>query len=159
MPSKYRYDLNGNEGAKLSFDDKRHAKSRIIDIMGRLKLEEKYQDLIPKKRPIVEPKSEKSYGYLYYFDRIGREFKQVLRECYGKGCVVDKKYDEIEGKFHCKIALTLPTGDVMTAESIGEIEDVTMANCTKKILVRLQNTIQAYPFEYKKPKMKEEDIV
>ena len=158
---KYRYDLQGKENEKIDDGGREHGIKQLTFSIGRLALAEKYPEYVSKNINIHEPTEEKSYGTLYYAYKVKEEVYRILLDCYGRKGKSKFNIDVLEdGKRRCRLTITSHKGEEVIIEStICDDRKKASINCYKRALVRLQNTIQAYSFEYAKPKMKEEDII
>jgi hypothetical protein len=157
---KYRYDLQGMEAGEIEDGGREHGIEQLKKLMGRLALAEKYPEYVKAVEP-HKPFCEYDHAFLYYCNKDKQEVFNILVDCYGRKIRHKLNVDILEdGKRKCRLKIISHKGDETIIES-AVFDDRRQAsfNCYKRALVRLQNTIKAYPFEYAKPKMTEEDIV
>jgi hypothetical protein len=158
---KCRYDLQGHEDQELTASEKAHAIIRINNGIGRFEAERKYPEIKQRLKQGPEPVEEKTYAYLYYYPTAKQELYKIIQECYGRDFKTRKPTEELgEDKFQCSMTIEIKNYDLeLSVKSvIAENRRLAVINCQKRLLVRLQNTIQAYPFPYKKPKVAENEI-
>ena len=148
----YRYDLADQVSGEIAAKNKQNAIDQIRVIIGRFEMPKVYPQLALKQK-LPTPRIIKSafYGNHYYHHEIYVETKRLLTECYGNTVKMSQTEEQIKRNKHQSIRSVIKNG-ITLFEVEAEAKTKKLANQLSaiKLLMHLQNTIDAYPFEYEK---------
>ena len=156
----HRYDLKGKKSGELSAENKQNAIDKIRELIGRFNMTSVYPELALKAK-LPTPRMIKSefYGNHYYHHEVYVEAKMLLMECYGKNNIKIRQKDaEVKGKFEA--TRIVMNGDAVLFEIKAEASKKKIANQLSeiKLLMYLQNNIDAYPFAYEKRVLNDSEV-
>ena len=156
----YRYDLAGQVSGEIAAKNKQNAIDQIRAIIGRFEMPKVYPQLALKQK-LPTPRIIKSafYGNHYYHHEIYVETKRLLTECYGNIVKMSQTEEQIKRNKHQSICSVIKNG-ITLFEIEAEAKTKKLANQLSeiKLLMHLQNRIDAYPFEYEKKVLSDDQI-
>lgn len=157
--ASYRYDLNGDKVGEISADNKENAILKLRELIGRFNMPEKYPDLALKGKPPTPPILRSEFYGNHYYEKVRfLEIKSLLIECYGSKIRITQRDSENNGNH--QTTRIIMENDKALFEVTAEAPTKKMANKLSgvKLLVWLQNNIEAYPFAYVKSSLSEAEI-
>ena len=155
----HRYDLSGNAVSTITEEEKVWAVELLYQAVGRLKIKQDYPALI-NLNIIQTPEivAAEDYGHNYYSSVLLEEILAILLDCFGKSVCVVEKSSRNSMRFVSIVQVMQQDGILF--ETLAENEGAKKAQrlALVKLLVKLQNDIEAYPFEYDKCALSEAEI-
>ena len=120
---------------------------------------DKYPEWVAKEKAITpEPIKSKFYGMHYYEQKRFFEIKTILTECYGSSIKIKHKDSKVDGLCHSVITVNYQGELLFNSEAKAKEQKAAQKLVSVKLLVHLQNTIEAYPFPYKKSSLSDAEI-
>lgn len=155
----HRYNLQGDRVDRITEDEEQHAITRLKNLIGRFNLSKKYPQLVGRGNNVTpSPVQSRFYGEHYYAEKRYFEIKSILTECYGKGVGIAYKISNQESLCHVIMQVKRDDEVLFSAEATGKSQVATKKLAGIKLLLHLQNTIEAYPFPYKKVSLTDTEI-
>ena len=155
----HRYDLEGERVARITPEEEQHAINCLKNIVGRFNLSKKYPKFVGRGSTITpNPARSAFYGDHYYEEKRYFEIKSILAECYGSGIGIDYKSTNQEGLHNMTMTVQQKSKVLFCVEAKGKSPRATKKLAGVKLLVNLQNSIEAYPFPYKKLNLSDDEI-
>ena len=148
-----RYDLSGEQVSSITIEDEDHATDRLRKTVGRFNVLAKYPQLIGREnKSKPNPVRSEFYGNHYYAEKRFFEIKEILSEYYGRDVKMKKKEAKItDNKKYRRLTTVIQNKKVIfSTEAYGTTRKIASKLSEIKLLVHLQNNIEAYPFPYKK---------
>lgn len=154
-----RYDLLGERTSAISLEDEQHAIDRLKRIVGRFNLPDKYPQLVGRDNNMApEPVKSKFYGFHYYEEKRFFEVKEILAECYGSSVKIKHKDTKVDELFCSEITVKYKEELLFHTEAKSKLQRAAQKLVSVKLLIHLQNNIEAYPFPYKKLNLSDDEI-
>jgi len=155
----HRYNLQGDRVDRITEDEEQNAITRLKNLVGRFNLPKKYPQLVGRGNNITpQPVRSRFYGEHYYEEKRFLEIKAILAECYGKGTGIAYRMSEKDGLTKVKMLVEQYNKPLLSVEATGKSILATKKLAGVKLLMYLQNNIEAYPFPYKKSSLSDAEI-
>jgi hypothetical protein len=156
LKSEYRYNLEGHDCEQITVDEKEYQKLRLNGTLGRFVMQDKYPELMPHLS-VPKPIAIKNGVTMYYYDNFHYELNYIVKDCYGRQTGIGHSYSEINSPLHTTYAKILKDNkSILEEQGIASTKKASKNIATFKLLVKFQNEVDAYSFEYDKPKIDDE---
>ena len=155
----HRYDLSGKAVSTITEEEKTWAIELLYQAIGRLKMQQDYPALINSN--IVQTPEivvAEDYGNHYYLSVLLEEILKILLDCYGKSVCVVERSSRSNIRFMSILQVVCQDEVLFEILADGEGGKKAQRLALIKLLVRLQNTVEAYPFGYAKSALSEAEI-
>ena len=156
------YDLSGEKTSAITIEDEKHASiDRFRKIISCFNMPTKCPHLVARENKITpNPVRSEFYGDHYYTEKRFFEIREILAEYYGRNVRMKQKEAKIMDKEQYQTSTTVIQNNtvIFATKAYGTTRKMASKLSAIKLLVYLQNKIEAYPFPYKKLDLSDSEI-